>query len=117
MSPSLTWTGETFSPQNEAPNRPPQFGSTVSEEHLCLRRTMYLLGYIPKDNRVYLGDMELNVVSYFLVLSVLEYQTAVMRKDFSTADKVLPTIPREQRIRVAYFLEEQVQPCFTFPPF
>lgn len=78
---------------------------------------MYLLGYIPKDDRLYLGDKELNVVSYLLVLSVLEYQTAVMRRDFSMADKVLPTIPREQRIRVAYFLEEQVQPCFYFSSF
>jgi len=51
-------------------------------------RTMYLLGYIPADNRLYLGDKELNVVSYSLLLSVLEYQTAVMRKDFETADKV-----------------------------
>ena len=69
---------------------------------------MYLLGYIPKDNRLYLGDKELNVVSYSLLLSVLEYQTAVMRRDFDTADKVLPTIPREQRSRVAHFLEKQV---------
>ncbi len=51
-------------------------------------RVMYLLGYIPKDNRLYLGDKELNVVSYSLLLSVLEYQTAVMRRDFETADKV-----------------------------
>ena len=70
---------------------------------------MYLLGYIPKDNRLYLGDKELNVVSYSLLLSVLEYQTAVMRRDFETADKVLPTIPREQRSRVAHFLEKQVE--------
>ena len=48
---------------------------------------MYLLGYIPADNRLYLGDKELNVVSFQLLLSVLEYQTAVMRKDFDTADK------------------------------
>ena len=69
---------------------------------------MYLLGYIPKDNRLYLGDKELNIVSYSLLLSVLEYQTAVMRRDFDTADKVLPTIPRDQRSRVAHFLEKQV---------
>lgn len=69
---------------------------------------MYLLGYIPKDDRLYLGDKELNVISYSLLLSVLEYQTAVMRKDFSTADKVLPTIPKEQQTRVARFLEKQV---------
>lgn len=75
-------------------------------------RTMYLLGYIPKDNRLYLGDKELNIVSYSLLVSVLEYQTAVMRRDFSMADKVLPTIPKEQRTRVAHFLEKQVRDFF-----
>ncbi|KAA8593760.1 hypothetical protein FQN60_004594 [Etheostoma spectabile] len=80
-------------------------GEIITLAHLD--RTMYLLGYIPKDDRLYLGDKELNVISYFLLLSVLEYQTAVMRRDFSTADKVLPTIPKEQRARVAHFLEKQ----------
>jgi len=74
---------------------------------------MYILGYIPKDNRLYLGDKELNVISYSLLLSVLEYQTAVMRQDFETADKVLPTVPREHRTRVAHFLEKQVQCNFV----
>lgn len=68
---------------------------------------MYLLGYIPRENRLYLGDKELNVVSYSLLLSVLEYQTAVMRGDFEAADQILPSIPREQRTRVAHFLEKQ----------
>jgi coatomer subunit beta' len=62
--------------------------------------------------RLYLGDKELNVVSYSLLLSVLEYQTAVMRGDFETADRVLPTIPRNQRTRVAHFLEKQVSLIF-----
>lgn len=72
-------------------------------------RVMYILGYIAKDDRLYLGDKELNVSSYSLLLSVLEYQTAVMRRDFETADKVLPTVPRDQRTRVAHFLEKQVR--------
>ncbi|KAG7263738.1 hypothetical protein CRUP_016235 [Coryphaenoides rupestris] len=59
------------------------------------------------DDRLYLGDKELNIVSYSLLVSVLEYQTAVMRRDFGMADKVLPTIPKEQRTRVAHFLEKQ----------
>ncbi|XP_055370119.1 coatomer subunit beta'-like [Betta splendens] len=80
-------------------------GEIITIAHMD--RTMYLLGYIPKDDRLYLGDKELNVVSYSLLLSVLEYQTAIMRRDFTTADKVLPTIPREQRTRVADFLEKQ----------
>ncbi|NWT78817.1 COPB2 protein, partial [Lanius ludovicianus] len=82
-------------------------GEIVTIAHLD--RTMYLLGYIPKDNRLYLGDKELNIVSYSLLVSVLEYQTAVMRRDFGMADKVLPTIPKEQRIRVAHFLEKQAR--------
>lgn len=57
--------------------------------------------------RLYLGDKELNVTSFSLLLSVLEYQTAVMRRDFETADRVLPTIPKEHRTRVAHFLEKQ----------
>uniref|UniRef100_A0A672H5A5 Coatomer subunit beta' n=1 Tax=Salarias fasciatus TaxID=181472 RepID=A0A672H5A5_SALFA len=80
-------------------------GEIITIAHMD--RTMYLLGYIPKDDRLYLGDKELNIISYSLLLSMLEYQTAVMRKDFSTADKVLPTIPKEQRTRVALFLEKQ----------
>lgn len=103
-------------------------------------RPLYILGYIPRDNRVYLGDKELNVISYSIQLSVLEYQTAIMRKDFDSADKVellawpwffsdfelslsacmffhylgccvcvqvLPTVPIDQRTRVAHFLEKQ----------
>ena len=70
---------------------------------------MYVLGYVSAENRLYLGDKEMNIVSYELSLAVLEYQTAVMRKDFETADQVLPTIPKEQRTRVAHFLEKQVR--------
>ncbi|CAB1348140.1 unnamed protein product, partial [Coregonus sp. 'balchen'] len=80
-------------------------GEIVTIAHLD--RTMYLLGYIPKDDRLYLGDKELNIVTYSLLVSVLEYQTAVMRRDFGMADRVLPTIPKEMRTRVAHFLEKQ----------
>ncbi|KAF4525282.1 hypothetical protein B566_EDAN009365 [Ephemera danica] len=100
------WVGDCFIYTNSV-NRINYYvgGEIVTISHLD--RTMYLLGYIPKDNRLYLGDKELNIVSYSLLLSVLEYQTAVMRKDFETANKVLPTVPKEQRTRVAHFLEKQ----------
>jgi coatomer subunit beta' len=62
-------------------------GEIVTIAHLD--RPLYLLGYIPKDSRLYACDKDHNVVSYQLLLSVLEYQTAVMRRDFDTADKVL----------------------------
>ncbi|KAM4566870.1 coatomer subunit beta'-like [Odontesthes bonariensis] len=100
------WVGDCFI-YTSSVNRLNYFvgGEIITIAHMD--RTMYLLGYIPKDDRLYLGDKELNIVSYSLLLSVLEYQTAVMRKDFSTADKVLPTIPKEQRTKVANFLEKQ----------
>lgn len=70
---------------------------------------MYLLGYVSNENRLYLNDKDMSIVTYELLLSVLEYQTAVMRKDFEIADKVLPSIPKDQRTRVAHFLEKQVR--------
>ncbi|XP_034100019.1 coatomer subunit beta' [Drosophila nasuta] len=100
------WVGDCFIYTNSV-NRINYYvgGEIVTISHLD--RTMYLLGYVPKDNRLYLGDKELNVISFSLQLSVLEYQTAVMRRDFERADLVLPTIPKEHRTRVAHFLEKQ----------
>jgi coatomer subunit beta' len=100
------WVGDCFIYTNSL-NRINYYvgGEIVTISHLD--RVMYLLGYISNENRLYLGDKEMSIVSFELSLSVLEYQTGVMRKDFETADKVLPTIPKEQRTRVAHFLEKQ----------
>jgi len=42
-----------------------------------------------------------------VLLSVLNYQTAVVRKDFDTANAILPSIPRSEHASVARFLESQ----------
>ncbi|GAA38251.2 Coatomer subunit beta' [Clonorchis sinensis] len=80
-------------------------GELVTLAHLD--RPMHLLGYLAKENRVYLSDRDLQIASYSLLLSVLEYETAVMRGDFSAADTIFPSIPKEQRTKVAQFLEKQ----------
>ncbi|RVE51053.1 hypothetical protein evm_004344 [Chilo suppressalis] len=100
------WVGDCFIYTNSL-NRITYYvgGEIVTISHLD--RTMYILGYVAKENRLYLNDKELNIVSYSVLLSVLEYQTAVMRGDFETADRVLPTVPHDHRTRVAYFLEKQ----------
>ncbi|KAH9482103.1 Coatomer subunit beta' [Psilocybe cubensis] len=67
--------------------------------------TLYLLGYIPAHNRVYLADKELNVYGYALSLAVVEYQTAVLRGDMDAASEILPSVPKEQVNKVARFLE------------
>ena len=66
-----------------------------------------ILGYLAKEDRVYLIDKSLNVVSYEIMLSVLQYQTAVMRGDFDTANELLPSIPESEYTSVARFLESQ----------
>lgn len=100
------WVGDCFIYTNGV-NRLNYYvgGEIVTIAHLD--KPMYLIGYIPSDNRLYLGDKELNIYSFSLLLPVLDYQTAVMRGDFEGADKILPSIPREHRTRVAHFLEKQ----------
>jgi len=70
-------------------------------------RTLYLLGYIPRDDRVYLVDKDLNVVSFKLSLTVLEYQTAILRGDLQAASQILGKVPVDQKNKIARFLETQ----------
>jgi coatomer subunit beta' len=68
---------------------------------------MYVLGYIQRDSRIYLADKDVNVTSFALSLSVLEYQTLVLRGDMETAEELLPSIPTDQLNKIARFLEGQ----------
>lgn len=66
-----------------------------------------ILGYLAKEDRVFLIDKGLNIMSYRVTLAVLQYQTAVMRGDFDTANDLLGSIPEEEYTKVARFLESQ----------
>lgn len=66
-----------------------------------------VLGYLAKEDRVYLVDKSLNIVAYKVMLAVLQYQTAVMRGDFDAANELLPNIPETEYTKVARFLESQ----------
>ena len=68
---------------------------------------MYLLGYIAAHNRIYVCDKDVNIYAYSLALSVIEYQTAILRGDNAAAEELLPSIPSDQRNRIARFLEAQ----------
>lgn len=70
-----------------------------------LPRGQYLLGYLPKENRVFCMDRDRNVTSYQLYVSVIEYKTAIVREDFDTAAEVLPQVPVSMRFKVAQFLQ------------
>jgi coatomer subunit beta' len=66
-----------------------------------------VLGYLAKEDRVFLIDKSLNLISYKVTLAVLQYQTAVMRGDFDAANVLLPNIPEDEYTKVARFLESQ----------
>lgn len=66
---------------------------------------MYLLGYISAHNRIYLADKDVKIYGYSLSLNLIEYQTAILRDDMEAAAEILPSIPKEQRNKVARFLE------------
>lgn len=80
-------------------------GETYTINHFD--KQMYLLGYIPRDNAVYLADKDVNVTSYHFSLKVLEYQTLVLRGDVELASELLDEIPESERTKVARFLEAQ----------
>lgn len=70
-------------------------------------QSMYLLGYLPRDGKAYVADKDVNVTSFALSLSVVEYQTLVLRGDMETAAELLEDIPTDQKNKIARFLEGQ----------
>ena len=100
------WVGDCFLYTNEAGKLQYFVGGEVMT--LChLTVSCYLLGFVPREDRIFLIDKTYNIISYKLLLSVLEYQTAVVRKDFDAANAILPNIPKSELPAVARFLESQ----------
>lgn len=70
-------------------------------------QAMYILGYLPRDGRIYIADRDVNVVSFALSLSMVEYQTLVLRGDMDAAAETLQEVPQDQMNKIARFLEGQ----------
>lgn len=65
------------------------------------------MGYLPSHNRIYVADKDMGIYSYSLSLTVIEYQSAILRGDQQAAAEILPQVPAEQRNKIARFLEAQ----------
>jgi len=98
------WIGDCFIYTNAA-NRLSYLIGSEAQVVTHFDNPMYLLGYIPAHNRVYLADKDVKVYGYSLSLNLIEYQSAILRDDMDTADEILPSIPKEQLSKVARFLE------------
>ena len=70
-------------------------------------QAMYVLGYLPRDGRVYIANKDVAVQSFALSLSVVEYQTLVLRGEMDAAAELLVDIPDDQKNKIARFLEGQ----------
>ena len=65
-----------------------------------------ILGYVEAQNRIYLIDKSLDIVSYELLLPVLEYEQAIAREDMTSAAKILERIPLHKIGKIAKLLEK-----------
>lgn len=100
------WVGECFI-----------YTTSTSRLHYCvggevivlhhLDTTMYMLGYLAKENRIYLMDKDFNIYSFSLLQALLEFQTQVTRGDVQVALDVLPLIPEDHHNKCARFLESK----------
>jgi len=70
-----------------------------------LERPLFIVGYLPKSERVYLADKDCAVYGYSLSLSVIEYQMHVLRGDLAAARELLPKLRETELASIAKFLE------------
>ncbi|RHW74153.1 beta prime COP protein [Trypanosoma brucei equiperdum] len=70
-------------------------------------RDQYLLGYLPKENRVLCIDKDLNITSYLIPLGIIECMTAVARGDLVAVQALVPPLGAREKLLVARFLQSR----------
>ncbi|KAE8236491.1 hypothetical protein A4X06_0g9533, partial [Tilletia controversa] len=100
------WTGECFMYTTASNRLQYLIGEQTNTVHHS-DRELYLLGYLPQHGRIYMADQDMGIYSFTLSLSVVEYQTAILRGDLEAASTILENVPLDQRNKLARFLETQ----------
>lgn len=100
------WVGDCFIYTNSAWRLNYVVGGEMTTM-FHLDRPLYLLGYLAVQNKIYLIDKDFSVVSYTMLLSMIEFKTLVMRGDLESALSLLESIPKDQHNTVARFLESR----------
>ncbi|ELP89793.1 coatomer subunit beta'-2, putative [Entamoeba invadens IP1] len=76
-----------------------------------LEGNMFLLGYLPKENKVVVSDVKGEaIVSYQLLNALLVFQSAVLRNDKEKIKEFLGLIPKEKLSVAATFLKQHNYP-------
>jgi len=68
-------------------------------------KKQFILGYDGKQNRLYMVDKNFNIYSYALLLSVVNYQAAILNDDVELAQKLFKDVPESHYNKLAKFLE------------
>jgi coatomer subunit beta' len=76
----------------------------------------FIMGYDGKQQggRLYLIDKSLNIVSYSLQLSLVNFQAAILSDDIHGAQAYFKEVPEAQHSKLARFLEANGQREFAF---
>ena len=98
------WVGDCFVYNNSDMRLNYVIGGDVTTL-FHMDRPMYLLGYLAAQSRLYLMDKEFQIVTYTMLLSVIEFKTLVLRGELEAAEELLTSIPTEHHNSVARFLE------------
>lgn len=87
-------------------------------KHTTVDKKYFVFGYDTKQNRLYLIDKSLNMISSTLLLPLVNFQAAVLSEDMHYAEQHFKDIPQSYHSKVAKFLEAQGQKemAFTITP-
>jgi len=66
----------------------------------------FILGYIQSQNRLYLVDKQFNIVSFEVLHTITEYQSAIAAQDFDKAGEVESHIDVKYHDKLARFLDQ-----------
>ncbi|KAI5687160.1 WD domain [Leishmania braziliensis] len=102
----VAWVGDCLVYINQVHRLNYYIGGEVNNIAV-LNRNQYLLGYLPKENRLFCIDKEKNITSYRFEVNVIEYMAAIVREDFDAANALLPTIDVSLRDKLSRFVESR----------
>lgn len=102
----LLWVGDclVFSNKN---HRLHYYIGGETNSLAILHPNEYLLGYLPKTNRIFCIDRDKNITSYLLQYDVISYMAAIVREDFEEAETLLQQIPKSSHYKLAQFLQSR----------
>jgi coatomer subunit beta' len=71
-----------------------------------LSNRFFLLGYLESTNKIYLMNKKFQLIAYTFPHTFIKYQMAILEKDFTLAEKLLPKIPESFNENIFKFLEK-----------